>query len=148
MTLVLDASVALAWCITRADVSEAILAQDALNFVRFNRSQVPALWYAEIANTLVVFERAERFTTQESASFLRDLATLWIDQDPFPAEQSYAQVLSLARTHQLSAYDATYLELALRLGLPFATFDQKLAAAARSAGIPVFGDKVFDDKAP
>jgi predicted nucleic acid-binding protein len=140
VNLILDASVALAWCITRTDPSEAILAQEALNFVRFNHSHVPALWYAEIANTLVVCERARRFTPQDSASFLRDLETLWIDTDPLPPAQSYSRVLFLARTHQLTAYDATYVELALRFALPLATFDQKLASAARSAGIQIFGD--------
>jgi predicted nucleic acid-binding protein len=140
VTLLLDASVALAWCITRADPSEAILAQEALNFVRLNRAEVPALWYAEVANTLLVFERAKRFSPQDSSNFLSDLATLWIEPDPVPTAQSQSQVLSLARTHQLPAYDATYLELALRLNLPLATFDQKLAHAARSAGILVFGD--------
>jgi predicted nucleic acid-binding protein len=140
VTLLLDASVALAWCITRADPSEAILAQEALNFVRLNRAVVPALWYAEVANTLLVFERAKRFIPQDSSNFLSDLATLWIEPDPLPPQQSQSQVLSLARTHQLTAYDATYLELALRLGLPLATFDKKLAQAAHAAGISVFGE--------
>jgi predicted nucleic acid-binding protein len=138
--LVLDASMALAWCITRNDPSEAALAQEALNSLRMGRALVPALWYAEILNSLLVFERANRLSSRDSANYLNDLATLWIELDDLPADRSQRDVLSTARLHQLTAYDATYLELALRTPAPLATFDRKLAAACRSAGGHVFGD--------
>jgi predicted nucleic acid-binding protein len=131
---------ALAWCITRSDPSEAGLAQEALNFVRLNRVQVPALWYAEILNTLVGFERAKRLSPQDSSNFLNDLGTLWIDQDLTPVTDTQFGVLAVARTHQLTAYDATYFELAMRQGATLATFDRPLAEALRKAGGHVFGD--------
>ena len=141
MKLVLDASMALAWCIARNDPFEAALAQEALNFIRLNSAQVPALWYPEIVNTLLVFERAKRLSLQISATFLNDLDTLQIHQDLAPVAQTRPRLLSIARKHNLTAYDATYLEFALRIGSTLATFDQKLAAAARSSDLPVFGDK-------
>ena len=140
MKLVLDASMALAWCITRNNPTEATLAQEALNFSRLNRAQVPALWYAEVLNALLVFERASRLSSRDSANFLRDLSTLWIDLDSLSADQSQASVLSTGRLHQLTAYDATYFELAMRIGAGLATFDRKLADAYRKAGGHVFGD--------
>jgi predicted nucleic acid-binding protein len=140
MNLILDASMALAWCITRSDPSEAALAQEALNFVRLNSAQVPALWYSEVLNALLVFERAKRLSPQDSTNFLIDLATLWIDQDSTPVAGTQSRLLTAARKYQLTAYDATYLELAQRKSASLATFDRQLAQACRNAGIHVFGD--------
>lgn len=140
MNLVLDASMALAWCITRSDPSEAAIAQEVLNFVRRNRARVPTLWHAEILNTLVVFERAKRLSPLDSAAFLGDLGALWIDQDHTPAVETQSRILAAARTHQLTAYDAVYFELAHRKNATLATFDRQLAQACRQAGIHVFGD--------
>jgi predicted nucleic acid-binding protein len=141
MTLVLDASMALAWCITRNNPSEAAIAQDALNFVRLNSVHVPALWYAEVANALLVFERAKRLSAQDSTNFLRDLETLWTAEDPTSAARNQPRVLAEARRYSLTAYDSTYLELALRKNATLATFDHELAEACRKAGVPVFGDQ-------
>ena len=141
MNLVLDASITLAWCITRSDPSEAALAQDALNFVRLGSALVPALWFTEIWNTLLVFERAKRISRQDSSNFLIDLATLWIDQDSTPVAKTQSKVLEVARNYQLTAYDATYLELAQRKSATLATFDRQLAEAYRKAGGRVFGDQ-------
>ena len=140
MSLVLDASMALAWLIDRADRSEAALAQRAFGDVRANGAQVPALWYAEVANTLLVFERAKRLTEQDSASYLADLDLLAITQDDLPPALLQQRVLDLGRIYKLSAYDATYLEVAMRRAATLATFDRKLAEAARAAGVRVFGD--------
>jgi len=140
VSLVLDASAALAWGITRTDPNEAGLAQQALADVQLAGAEVPALWYAEVANTLLVFERAKRFSQQDSANFLLDLATLTITQDETPMASLQPQILAAARTYQLTAYDATYFELAMRRGATLATFDRQLAQAFRKAGGHVFGD--------
>jgi len=140
MSIVLDASMALAWLIQRADRAEAALAQRAFDEVRASGARVPALWYAEIANTLLVFERAKRFTEQDSALYLSGIALLAIEQDELPPASLQARVLDLGRLHNLSAYDAVYLELAMRRGAVLATFDRKLAKAARASGVSVFGD--------
>lgn len=76
---------------------------------------VPALWWFEIRNIFVVNERRKRITESDTAVFLRDLAGLRVRFDREPEE---AIVLRLARTHRLSVYDASYLELALRAALP------------------------------
>jgi predicted nucleic acid-binding protein len=132
----------LAWLVDRADRTEAALARQAFGEVRAFGAQVPALWYAEVANTLLVFERAKRLSVQDSVSYLSDIALLAIEQDDLPPAVGQARVLDLGRIHNLSAYDATYLELAMRRAGVLATFDRKLAAAARSAGVGVFGDPV------
>ena len=140
MNIVLDASMALAWLIVRADGTEAALANRAFGEVSANGAEVPALWYAEVANTLLVFERAKRLTEQDSVSYLADLGLLAIAQDDLPCAPMQSSVLDLGRRHGLTAYDAAYLELAMRRAGVLATFDRKLAGAARAAGVRVFGD--------
>ncbi len=140
MNIVLDASMALAWLIVRADGTEAALANRAFGEVSANGAEVPALWYAEVANTLLVFERAKRLTEQDSVSYLADLGLLAIAQDDLPCAPMQSRVLDLGRRHGLTAYDAAYLELAMRRAGVLATFDRKLAGAARAAGVRVFGD--------
>jgi predicted nucleic acid-binding protein len=131
---------ALAWLIERVDPAEAALARRAFGEVSASGAQVPALWYAEVANTLLVFERAKRLTEQNSVSYLSDLALLAIVQDDQQCASLQSRVLDLSRTYNLTAYDATYLELAMRRAATLATFDRKLATAARAAGVGVFGD--------
>ena len=140
MKVVLDASMALGWLITRQNPTEAALAQQTFATIQSASAYVPALWYAEIANALLVFERAKRLAQIDSTHFLADLATLHIDLDQTPADRLQPRVLSAARRYHLSAYDATYLELATRLNAPLATFDRQLAEAFRQSGGQVFGD--------
>lgn len=130
----------LAWLIQRADAAEAALAKKAFGEVITSGAQVPALWHAEIANTLLVFERAGKLREQESAVFLSDLGHIAITEDDQPRASVQARVLGLGRRYGLTAYDATYLELALRTGRTLATFDRQLAEAARATGGRVFGD--------
>jgi predicted nucleic acid-binding protein len=140
VNIVLDASMALSWLIERVDQAEAAIAQRAFGEVSVSGAQVPALWYAEVANTLLVFERSKRLTEQNSVRYLSDLALLTIAQDDLPRASLQPRVLGLSRTYSLTAYDATYLELAMRSAAVLATFDRKLVAAARTAGVRVFGD--------
>jgi predicted nucleic acid-binding protein len=142
VTIVLDASMALAWLIVRADPAEAALADRAFGEVNAHGAHVPGLWYAEVANTLLVFERAKRLTVQASVSYLADIALLAINEDDFACAPMQGRVLDLGRMYNLTAYDATYLELAMRRAGVLATFDRKLAEAARAAGVRVFGDAV------
>jgi predicted nucleic acid-binding protein len=90
-----------------------------------------------VANTLVVAERRGRINRAAAAAFLDLLAALPIVVDPESATHAWAGVITLAREPHLSAYDAAYLELALRRGLPLATRDQRLASAAETLGVPV-----------
>jgi predicted nucleic acid-binding protein len=83
-------------------------------------------------------ERApRRLTESDTAAFLRSLARLGVTVDRSPVE---ADVLTLARRHRLTVYDAAYLELARRDGMPLATLDTALATAARAERHPVLGE--------
>lgn len=133
MGFVLDASVAACWAF---DDENHPLAESALERLRTEPALVPALWWFEIRNVLVVSERRDRLTEPVSAAFLRAVARLDIAIDRTPDS---AAVLALARAHRLSAYDAAYLELAQRAAAPLATLDAALARAARNEGVALIG---------
>lgn len=100
---------------------------------------VPNLWHLEVANTVLVGERRKRPTTMPPAAFLAHLGTLPIAVDPRTADRAWSDTIDLARRHNLTEYDAAYLELAVRLGrVPLATLDKQLLAAAPAAGVPIF----------
>jgi predicted nucleic acid-binding protein len=137
---VLDASMALAWLFPRQDPAEAVLAERALDELDSEEFVVPGLWYSELANAILRGERMGLVTPSQTAAFLAELDLANIETDSDSPRQRQSVVLALARGHRLSAYDATYLELALRKGVPLATFDTQLEEAARAAGVRVFGD--------
>src|SRR5260370_884667 len=96
----------------------------------------PTLWWFEVRNALVQGERRGRFSEFATARFLRDISRLAITIDRAPSEQG---VLTLARRHRLTVYDASYLELAQREALPLATLDKELATAAGAEQVPLIG---------
>jgi predicted nucleic acid-binding protein len=134
MTFVLDASTTAAWCFP--DESDPA-ADEAFNRLDRENAAVPALWWVEIRNILVVGERRGRIDAAESARFLSDLDQLPIHLDREPAGDL---VMALARKHALSVYDAVYLELAsrpLRRSRPWIV---RSPPAARASGVPVIGE--------
>lgn len=140
MSLVLDASMALAWQFKRVDPAEIALAEKALAELDSMQSVVPAIWYAEVANSVLRGERQGVIPPAQTAFFLNELSQAEIVADEESPRARQTSVLALARLYSLTAYDATYLELAMRRGASLATFDRKLAGAARAAGVRVFGD--------
>jgi predicted nucleic acid-binding protein len=96
---------------------------------------VPLIWGLEIANVLAKAEARSLVTEAQSEAFLEMLAGVSIHADPMTAARSLTEILQLARRYRLSSYDASYLELALRKGLPLATLDAGLAKAARKSGV-------------
>jgi predicted nucleic acid-binding protein len=128
MRFVLDASIAACWAFQDEQNSQA---DAAFHRISAEEAVVPALWWFEVRNILVVNERRKRIAEADSNEFLRNLCRLRIRVDRSPEE---AAVLRLARTRRLSVYDAAYLELALREVLPLATLDCDLAAAALAEG--------------
>ena len=124
MAFVLDASVTVCWAFDDEDHPNGSLAFDRM---RAEEGVVPGLWWFEVRNILIVNERRRRITESDSAAFLSNLSRLRIRVDRVPDENG---VLRLARAHRLSVYDAVYLELAQRLGLPLATLDADLRKAA------------------
>jgi predicted nucleic acid-binding protein len=129
---VLDGSVTLAWFFK----DEADPYADAIA-ARFPDVQglVPAVWPLEVANAVLMGERRRRSTEAQAARWLRRLSSLPITIDDETMSRAWSDVLNLARAQGLSAYDAAYLELALQRGLPLATLDQRLKAAAAAVGV-------------
>jgi len=142
VTLVLDASMVLAWHLKRQNPGESALAQSALREVASQGAIVPSLCYSEIGNGLLMSERRQLTDAGQVAAFQMDLAQLSISLDSASPNATLSRVLSLSRSWGLTTYDATYLELVLRTKWPLATFDRQLAEATRKAGALVFGDAV------
>lgn len=138
---VLDASMALAWLFPRSDAAEAALADQALDQLDTEEFLVPPIWYAEVGNAILRGERKGLVTNAQTAAFLAELDSADIETETDSPKQRQSVVLALARRHGLTAYDATYLELAMRRSATLATFDGKLADAARAAGVRVLGEK-------
>lgn len=129
MAIVVDASIAAAWCFPdeRADAAERVL--DDLPRLG---GVVPAVFRYEICNVLIVNERRGRIDQTDSARFLMRLRDLRLLRDDAHDEET---VMSLARGHVLSVYDAAYLETALRRGDSLATLDRDLASAATAEDV-------------
>ena len=134
MPFVVDASVAACWCFPDEKSTAADTAMDRL---LYDEAIAPGLWTLEITNILVVSERRGRISPEETDAFLGDLARLPIgirrDADP-------GTLVALARKHQLTTYDASYVELAARIGAALATLDRRLAGAAHAEGLEIVGE--------
>jgi predicted nucleic acid-binding protein len=132
--LVLDVSLSCAWCFAdeASEPAWAILEQ-----LQEGRAHVPALWLWETANVLVQAERRGRISPAAIRTYLGLLEGLPISVDQPSTASAWHDTLALARSHRLTSYDAAYLELALRRGLPLATRDKALQAAGRLEGVPL-----------
>jgi predicted nucleic acid-binding protein len=136
VSFVLDASAALAWAFERVHPDEAKAALTLLARFRDDEALVPDLWHLEVANALVVGNRRGAISAAKVSDFLARLDALPIRTDATPASERKERLFALAREHELSAYDAAYLDLAMRTGSPLATFDRRLAGARDRAGVP------------
>jgi len=133
--VILDGSVALAWFFRDEldPYAEAVAAR-----LPYLELVVPVIWSLEIANSLIVGERRRRSTREEAEEWRGYVASLRLTVESQTTDRVFSSILNLARTHNLSAYDASYLELALRLNLPLATLDRRLHAAAQTSGVTIF----------
>lgn len=136
MSFVLDSSVSLTWCFE----DERTYATDALleRVVELG-AVAPSLWPLEVLNALAMAERRRRVDAdrrQLLVGFMRDLP---VTIDAETSSQAWAVTSKLAAKFGLTVYDAAYLELAQRLGLPLATLDQELRAAGNAVGITLLG---------
>ncbi|HET7036781.1 MAG TPA: type II toxin-antitoxin system VapC family toxin [Thermomicrobiaceae bacterium] len=138
MPFVLDASLALTWCF-EDETTEA--SERVLDRLRADRAIVPSIWPLEVANSLALAERRQRITRARADQEIRRLLILPIEVAMIDTATAWHAVLPLARDHGLTAYDASYLELALRSGLALATLDRRLIAAAAQLGIPLVADE-------
>lgn len=135
MPFVVDASVALAWCFEDEATPQTEAVLDRLSH---DTAVVPSLWELEVSNVLLAGERRDRLTESQSARFVALLAQLPILVDT--ASVDVGAVLAAGRQHLLTAYDAAYLVLAEREGVPLATLDARLRAAAQAVGVAVIGE--------
>jgi len=133
MDFVIDSSAAMAWALPDEHSSQAgkILSR----ITEESSLWVPALWWYEVANVVVMARRRKRLSEAQGARVIELLSRFPLQTDAPPGAVSASRLSQLAQEHSLSAYDAAYLELAERRGLALATFDRDLIRAAREAGV-------------
>jgi len=124
---VLDNSIVMAWCFE--DESNA-LADTVLEQMETKLAIVPAIWPLEVGNVLLVAERRGRLSEADSSRFVTMLADLPIQSEIETRQRAMSDILFLAREYKLSTYDASYLDLAMREGVPLASLDKGLRRAA------------------
>jgi len=136
LAFVLDASIALAWCFRD---EETTVTRQLFSQMQENAVLVPSLWFIEMTNILSNGERKGRTTAAEVETFITVLSSFDIEIDSDGPNRAFSQVLPLCRAHQLTSYDAVYLELALRRHLPLATLDDQLRKAAKKLDVKLLG---------
>lgn len=132
MRFVLDNSVVMAWCFEDEKGRYSI---EVLKSLAENEAVAPAVWPLEVGNALAVAERRKRLGEADVARFLSILSGLPITCVQEQPERMLREILHLAREQSLSTYDASYLDLAMRSGLPLATADEALLRAAARCGV-------------
>ncbi len=128
---------ALAWVFERQLPSDAERASRLLAACGEQAWWVPGLWHLEVANALLVAERRSVIAPGASDLFLARLSSLPIKTDGDAVQECQPRVMALGRVHGLSSYDATYLDLAHRLGAGLASFDRRLNQAAADLGVSI-----------
>ena len=134
MPFVLDASVAACWCFPD---EQSTVADTAMDRLLDDEAIAPALWSIELRNILIVNERRGRIEPDDADAFLRDLTRLPIRVRHDADDRA---LMALARKHRLTAYDATYLDLAVRTEVAVATLDRSLANAVCAEGLQLVGE--------
>lgn len=133
--LVLDGSVTLAWSLSD---ESSDYADRVLDDLATHSALVSSIWLLEVANGLLIAERRNRCTFAEAAGIAAVLRSLSIAVEAPTAERTFGDILNLGRAHRLSTYDAAYLDLAIRHGIPLATLDERLIQAAAQAGVAIY----------
>jgi predicted nucleic acid-binding protein len=136
VSLILDSSATLAWLYAE-ETTPAI--RQVFELLIRGGAWVPSLWRLEVANVLEMGVRRGRYTVAFRQATLADLSLLPISLDPETDRQAWDATLQLAHQHRLTLYDAAYLELAQRRGLPLATLDGDLRTAAVAEGVHLLG---------
>ncbi len=134
--IVIDANIALAWMFNE-DGSTAQLQPlfDALELV------APTLWQLEVVNAILVHERRKTLTRPQALQSLRLVEDLAVELVPEPVDRTATTLAQVARPHQLTSYDAVYLDLAMRSGLSLLTRDGNLRAAAGRVGVELVKER-------
>jgi predicted nucleic acid-binding protein len=136
VSLVIDSSVTLSWFF---EDERSALADQVLRRVVEAGAVVPSLWRLEVANALQMAVRHKRIDAKFRDASIADLRVLPIAIDPDTDRHAWGSTLILAERCQLTLYDAAYLELAQRAGLPLASLDKQLRAASKAVGVTLLG---------
>jgi predicted nucleic acid-binding protein len=131
---VIDNSVVMTWCF-KDEINP--YADVILDRLEISTGFVPSIWPLEVCNVLLVAERKRRIGRADSARFIAWRNELPIIVEQEPQERVIREIFALAREHKLSSYDASYLDLAMRKGLPIATLDKNLIAAAKRSKVQI-----------
>jgi len=131
---VIDNSVVMSWCFKDETIQYA---DDILDILEVSTAFVPSIWPLEVGTVLLVAERKKILSEADSTLFIALLTELPIIIEQEPPERMIKEILALAREHKLSSYDASYLDLAMRKGIPIATMDNNLIAAAKRSHVPI-----------
>lgn len=132
---VVDNSVVMSWCFEDEGNSYAEAVLESLDSAE---AFAPAIWPLEVGNVLLVAERKKRLSQAAVVRFLALLGGLPITVEQETSERMFKEIVSLAREHRLSTYDASYLDLAMRFDLPLATQDTSLTKAAKKCKVLLF----------
>jgi predicted nucleic acid-binding protein len=139
-TYVLDNSVTMTWLFADEKRQDCDALQQDL--AGASKAIVPDHWAVEVANAMVVGERRKRIVSSSLQPFVDMIESLQIENDGASRRKVFAETLALARQHGLTAYDAAYLELALRLGAPLASLDSTLRKVAQGLGVKLFPEQM------
>lgn len=132
MSVVADISVVLAWLYEEEQTAQALI---ILGLIEHEGLLVPPLWWYELENGVLIGEKRGRKSPVESDAFLELVRALPIRTDEGPRASISEDILRIGRANQLTAYDAAYLELAIRMKAPLATFDTALRRSAAKSGV-------------
>lgn len=135
---VLDNSVAMRWLLASEKAVDQRYAERVLNSLVESEALVPNLWHLEAANVLLGAVKRKTLVVADVERFTTQLENLPVSVDPSTATQAFGHTMTLARAYGLSSYDAAYLELAVRRGLPLATLDKELHKAAKRASVAIY----------
>lgn len=135
---VLDNSVSMRWLLASEKASDQKYAEKVLNSMMEADALIPNLWHLEAISVLLGAEKRDEISLGEIERFISQLENLPIHVDPLTANQAFSRTLVLSREYKISSYDASYLELAMREGLPLSSLDKKLVKAAKKAEVEIY----------
>ena len=135
---VLDNSVSMRWLLASEKASDQKYAERVLESMIDTDALTPNLWHLEAISVLLGAEKRGEINIGNIEQFILQLENLPIYVDSLTAHQAFSQTLILSREYNISSYDASYLELAMRKGIPLSSLDKKLVKAANKAGVDIY----------
>ncbi len=135
---ILDNSVSMRWLLESNKAVDQKYAEAVLKSLLDADALVPNLWHLEASNVLLGAEKRSEIDAGEIERFISQLENLPIQVDSLTSHKAFTRTLALSRIYKLSSYDAAYLELAIREGLPIATLDKDLRKAAKKADVKIY----------